>query len=307
MNIQDISTNKSVVSLALFAGKELPIKLSYWLSKQIADWVSSRQMSSIAQAVRANQWQIMKDRSQKSLDLAVRGVFRHAARCISDLSHCLGNPVALKSLFIETPETQGLIERSQKSHKGLFIVAPHLSNFDLAMLALGQSGLKAQILSYSQPGGAYKTQNTIREKSGMEITPISPSSLIQALRRLKEGGIVVTGIDRPIPDQKEFLNFFNAPAPLPTGHIRLSLKADVEVAVAATHMKSNGKYKLSISQPIELKRFPDSKREIKYNAETVLKVVEKYILQAPDQWLMYYPVWPNNTSFVNTESRHIGK
>jgi lauroyl/myristoyl acyltransferase len=307
MNIQDISTNKSAVAFALFTGKVLPIKLSYWLSKQIADWVSSRQMSSMVQAVRANQWHIKKDHSQKSLDLAVRAVFRHAARCISDLSHYLGNPAAPKSLFIDTPESQGLIERSQKGHKGLFIVAPHMSNFDLVMLALGQSGLKAQILSYSQPGDAYRTQNTIREKSGMEITPISPSSLIQALRRLKEGGIVVTGIDRPVPDQKEYLNFFNSPAPLPTGHIRLSLKADVEVAVVAARMNSDGKYKLLISQPIELKRFPDSKREIKHNAETVLKEVEKYILQAPDQWLMYYPVWPNNTSFVNIESKHIRK
>jgi lauroyl/myristoyl acyltransferase len=143
--------------------------------------------------------------------------------------------------------------------------------------------------------------NTVRESSGLEITPISSSSLMQALRRLKDGGIVVTAIDRPIPDQKEFLNFFDVPAPLPTGHIRLSLKTDAEMVVVAAHLKSDGIYEMLISKPIELERFPDSKHEIKYNAERVLKVIENYILLAPEQWLMYYPVWPERASLMKNE------
>ena len=133
------------------------------------------------------------------------------------------------------------------------------------------------------------------------MTVISSSSLFQALRRLKDGGIVVTGIDRPIPDQKEYLNFFNAPAPLPTGHIRLSLKADAEIVVVAALMNSHGNYELLVSQPIELERFLDSGYAIKFNAERVLKVVEKFILQAPEQWLMYYPVWADTASLMKNE------
>jgi KDO2-lipid IV(A) lauroyltransferase len=301
MSIQEFSKNKFVVAFTLFAGKVLPAKWRLLLFKRIADWISSRQSSSMVQAVRANQWQIRSDRSKKSLDMAVRAVFRHAACCISDLSHSVGNPAVLKSLFVETPDVKSLIERSQKGGKGLFIVAPHMSNFDFVMLALGHSGLKAQILTYSQPEGGYVTMNTVRESSGLEITPISSSSLMQALRRLKDGGIVVTAIDRPIPNQKEFLNFFDVPAPLPTGHIRLSLKTDAEMVVVAAHLKSDGIYEMLISKPIELERFPDSKHEIKYNAERVLKVIENYILLAPEQWLMYYPVWPERASLVKNE------
>jgi lauroyl/myristoyl acyltransferase len=39
--------------------------------------------------------------------------------------------------------------------------------------------------------------------------------------------------------------------------------------------------------------YPNPVDEIERNAEAVLKPVENWIRQAPEQWSMFYPVWPD--------------
>ena len=40
-------------------------------------------------------------------------------------------------------------------------------------------------------------------------------------------------------------------------------------------------------------QYADLVQEIVSNAEAVLEVLEGVILRAPDQWAMFYPVWPD--------------
>ena len=38
---------------------------------------------------------------------------------------------------------------------------------------------------------------------------------------------------------------------------------------------------------------PDREQEILQNAERVLQAAEDMILRAPEEWVMFYPVWPD--------------
>ena len=38
--------------------------------------------------------------------------------------------------------------------------------------------------------------------------------------------------------------------------------------------------------------YEDRDEELIVNAEAVLKVAEGYLKKAPEQWAMFYPVWP---------------
>lgn len=257
----------------------------------------------MVQAVRLNQWVIRgRISSSDELDQAARAVFRHAGRCLIDLYHNLSDPVRIREFFRETPEIRGLVERSRKREKGAFLVTIHLSNFDLALLSLGQRGLDAQVLSYGEPTGGYQIQNQLRAQANLKITPINSQTLHEAIRRMRNGGTVITGIDRPIDRQNVRLSFFGRPALLPTGHVRMALAADVPVILAVSSMRPNGEYQLFISDPLPMQRLSDPKEEIRVNAEAILKIVEDYIRQNPEQWLMYYPVWPELLDELNRQS-----
>ncbi len=288
-------TNRSAVKLGLFLARSLGTRNGYRVSKWIADLISNQKGANVVKAVRANQ-RVIRDNSlsEQQLDEAVKAVFRHAGRCTIDLYGNFTDVHKLDSLMAHTAETDLLIEFSNKKDQGGTIIAiPHQSNFDLVLIALGINGFNTQVLTYAQPSEVYRMQNDVRAKSGVEITPISESVLIKSIRRLKAGGTIVTGIDRPDPNAKHPLNFFGYPALLPTGHIRLALATGAVIRIAAIQLFQDEKYHLLLSDPIEMTHHPDPEQQLRINGEKVLQKLEYYLRLAPEQWLMYYPVWPN--------------
>ena len=108
---------------------------------------------------------------------------------------------------------------------------------------------------------------------------------------MRNGGFVITAVDRPVRSKKQVLNFFGYPSTLPVGHIRMALEAEVPIIVVAAELRADQHYHLNISDPIELVHHQDPDEEIRINGEAVLRVIESFIRKAPGQWLMYYPVW----------------
>jgi KDO2-lipid IV(A) lauroyltransferase len=192
-----------------------------------------------------------------------------------------------------------MVAMSQDPKFGAFLVAPHLSNFDLILIANAFRGLHGQVLVYGQPTGGYDIQNQIRASTKLEITPVSEDTHQRAIENMKSGGFVITAVDRPIRSKAHRLEFFERPSPLPAGHIRMALEADVPVLVAAAFMRDDGYYDLELSEPIPMEPHPDPAVEIKHNGETVLRVIEGFIRKRPGQWLMYYPVWPEVLEEMN--------
>jgi KDO2-lipid IV(A) lauroyltransferase len=282
------------VNLGLTLGRLLPSNIGYDLASIGARILATRKNSSIVKAVRNNQQVVHYGKlNLEGLDRAVEEVFIHAGRCFVDLYHQLKSPLGLKDLSPLNPRLENLIIQSHSDTQGAFVVAPHLSNFDLVLLAAAYRGLKAQVLTYGNPTGGYQIQNDIRAQTGLDITPVSLEVHQQAIENMRNGGLVITAIDRPIRKKAHLMKFFGQPSPLPAGHIRMALEAAVPIIVVAAQMQNDLKYHLLVSDPIELQRHSDPKEEIRINGEAVLRVVESLIQQAPTQWLMYYPAWPD--------------
>jgi lauroyl/myristoyl acyltransferase len=282
------------VNLGLTLGRLLPPKVGYRLSAFGARILARRTDSPMVKAVRANQAVIRgESTTPEELDQAILEVFEHAGRCFVDLYHNLQNPEGMKALCPPTGDLERLIAWSQDDEFGAFVVAPHLSNFDLELLAAAYRGLTGQVLTYGNPSGGYKIQNQIRAQTGLNITPVSSDVHLQAVEKLQNGGFVITAIDRPIRRKAHYMNFFGRPSPLPAGHIRMALEANVPVIAAAVELKADGLYYLEVSDPLELIRRADPDEEIRINGEAVLRILESFIRRAPGQWLMYYPAWPN--------------
>lgn len=293
MDFQGFTQSRLGVFLGIALGKLLPQEFSYRLADFIAGRLAQNRDSLMVRAVRANQWVARGERSTpEELDAAVREVFSHAGRCFADLYRHLNSPAGLQKISPASEDSERLVSQSQDHDFGALIVAPHLSNFDLIALANAYRGLKGRFLAFGNPTGGYKIQNRIRIAAGLEITPIDSKTLRQAITYLRNGGFVFTGVDRPVSGKGQQLSFFGRPSPVPTGHIRLALAADVPVFVAAPQMKSDGRYYVRLSEPLRLERHHDPATRIRINGEAVLRIVEGYIRENPSQWLMYYPVWP---------------
>ncbi len=127
----------------------------------------------------------------------------------------------------------------------------------------------------------------------MNILPASLETLRQAVRHLEKGGLVLTAVDRPVADARLHPRFFGYPAPLPTHHILLALKARVPIIMMAVIRQKDGKFKVLSSEPMEMLRNPNHEIEIQQNAERVLQQAENFIQMAPQQWNVPLPIWPD--------------
>lgn len=296
MALQGILNSKFSVRVSIMIGRYLTPKVGYSVTKSIATLVSRFENADINRSIRANQYIVNGEtNSRQGLIEKTKEVLVHAGKCYYDLNHFFNKPEKLESMVPYSEPMRDFIKICQQD-QGYMVIAPHLSNFDLVVCGLVQHGFKGKVLSYPNPGTGYQLQNKIRASFGMDIAPLGNSKFeAEIVTFLKNGGVAATGVDRPVPGRKKrhYVNFFGKPSPLPVGYITTALAADVPVIPVAAYMLPSGQYGLMTSGPITLKRYKNKLDEIILNAEMVLEKIEGFIQKVPEQWLMFYPVWPD--------------
>ena len=295
--VQDVINGPAGVSLALSLAQVMPPRQGHWLANRLGRRFAQLRKNPQVKAVEANQSIVGQKRfSEKELQRVTQATFQATARCLYDFYHNFDHPKSILELVEVDPSLLQRIEENRTSKRGMMMASLHFSNFDLALRAGVMAGLRPQVLSLSQPFVGHRLQNRIRELEGLEITPISFTSLQKALKRLKDGGIVVTGVDRPTQDSRFRPVFFGRQSYLPVGYVQMAIKADVPVVVVSGKTLPDGHYQILASDPIPMRKFTDPNEEVLWNTEEILRVIEQIIRWDPKQWSMFYPVWPDKAS-----------
>ncbi len=295
MNFQGLVNSRVMVGFGRAIGRNVPTPICYPLVNFLAARLARWEKRPLIQTIRQNQQMVHGgEPDDRTMRLAVEDVLRHTGRCFADLYRNFSSPEKLAEKITVNADLERLVALSRDKTFAAFVVVPHMSSFDLMLLAAANRGFKSKVLTFGRPSGGYKLQNEIRALSGLDIMPISRRANMSALAALRQGGLVLTAVDRPIPGRKPQLRFFGRPSALPDGHIRMAMKADVPLLAAAVHMDEDGRYQLSLSEPLTMTRTADHAGDVRRNAENVLRILEKYIRAHPTQWQMFYPVWPLN-------------
>jgi lauroyl/myristoyl acyltransferase len=281
------------------------IKLSMFLSRAIpeglghraAGWAASvicRVKPAVYHTVHANLRQVMgPDASSQALEDAVRQVFITAMRSYFDLFRAVGLPGQELSALVDVPEATKANARALWNHEGgAVLVFPHLSNFDLGGHALVRYLPELQLLTLPNPPAGFEILNESRRRSGVSVTPVTSSALRQAIKLLRRGGLVSIAGDRPVSDLDKPVQFFDRPARVPSGHVRLALKTGAVMAVAyCIFSAETGRYTAYLEPPMELIRTGNLAEEVALNVRQVLGALEQAIRRWPEQWQMFVPVW----------------
>lgn len=290
MSFESFSNSRAGIGAALAVSRALPPSAGHGMARLAGRVLASSPDRPMTAAIRANQWIVSgRTLTPDELDSATRAVLAHAGRALYDLYHLRPGREAIMRL-VDADET---FERvlGMAGRGPVVIAGCHLGNFDLLGQALGYNGWPAQVLSVPNPNGGYEWQNELRELSGLEVTPVTMESLKRAARRLADGGIVVTGIDRPLPQPEARLDFFGEPSPVPLLPARLAMRAHAPIVVIAAPLLADGRYHLIASEPIEMVG-----ADPVANARRALAIAEEFIARYPRQWVMPHAVWPHVTA-----------
>jgi lauroyl/myristoyl acyltransferase len=289
--------NKYLILIGIKLCQWAPSKMALALIESLSFMIAGLKKTDLVRAVRSNQTVISQDESltASELDIKTRAVIRHALTCYYDFFRNIDDPENMNALFPTADELNKMFDQATKE-AGALVIAPHISNFNLLFQVITEKGFRAKLLTLSTLYSGYGVINKIRSKVGAEIVPVDEGNYFsETVEYLKSGGMAVTSVDRPIPTRKHQhqVNFFGKPCALPVGYISLALAADVPIIIVTTFMTADGLYEFKFSEKIRLKKYQHKLDDLLLNGEMVLKKIEDLIKLAPGQWLMYYPVWPN--------------
>jgi lauroyl/myristoyl acyltransferase len=293
MDLQQVLNSSLSLRLVSLLAQHLPPRLGYRLAYTLADQIARRRSSHLVRAVRANQWVAGGEAGDsEALDRAVRETLRYSAQSFFDLYHYLHDFEATRQRIVFDSSFRSILERQEFGDRGVLVAGLHLSNFDLILQWLCKDGLKPMVLTIPNPRGGRQIEYEIRKRTGMNLLPASVAAFRQAIDHLQRGGMVLTGIDRPVEENSGHPRFFGRPSALPMHHIFLARKVCVPIVITATYLQPDGQYHVFASEEIEMDVCPNEKEAMLHNAEKVLAVAETFIRRSPRQWSVPLPVWP---------------
>lgn len=284
--------HQRTIRLGILLAQRLPYRAGRGLARLVADTIV-RFRPQMYWNVYANFRQVLETSSEGEIRRTVRRAFRHAAYSYHEHFRALSMSPRELAGVLEIPQSfWEVVAESRERGQGVMMVTGHLSNFDLAALSMTVRGVRLQALSLPDPPPGFQFLNRLRVESGVEVTPITERAIREAVRRLREGGMAFTGVDYPTGPGREPLLFFGRPALLPTGHVRLAMMTGARLLVVRVRYSRGDGYALQVAPPVPLSDTGNKRKDVQITAERVLAILEGWIRETPEQWLMFLPVWP---------------
>ncbi len=293
MNLVKVASSRWGPTIANLICRLLPCKHLYRIASVLARSLV-RQDAPLIQILQSNMAMVLGlPLTDPRVTEAVVHLLENGLCCYIDLFRMLSAKpdVIRKTCGLDSTAVEPVCKCTE-NEQGLLLVGPHMCSFDLFLLGLRTLIPSVQLLGMADPQGSSETMNRIRARQGLDFTPISMRSLRRAMTTLQNGGVVAIAADIPAESGEE-LNFFGHDSRLLVGHIRLAQKTDAEIAVCVPHRVGPGSYRVLTEIIPRPTGIADRRLEMIQWAQESLRVVEAFISQWPDQWLMPQPVWPD--------------
>ena len=274
----------------------IPPSLGYPLATRLGDLFY--RLDKVTRAnIRDNVTHILQG-SQKAVDdreTIVRGVFRNMAKNFYDLFRTQTLSLAEIDRLVRVEGREHIDEALSKG-KGLIFVGTHFGNVDIvaqlpALWELPVVGPAERL----KPEVLFQYVCSLRANKGFRLIPID-GSLLELFRALRRNEVVALAADRNIAGSGIVVDFFGAPARLPDGYAQLSLRTGAPIIVEFSQRLPDNTFAVHLEPPLELETTGDRDRDARVGVERVVAIMERYIGEQPEQWVMSVPIWQMTNS-----------
>ena len=192
--------------------------------------------------------------------------------------------------------------------KGAIVFLPHFGNWELLAMVYGAL-IPDQAKAIAFPlKNRYLNALVSQYRERLSLKLITRRQAVrETLRALKENYAVGFFADQNAGREGVFVDFFGKQASAVRGPATLALKTGAPLLLSMAIRQPGDRHHVFITPEINLEISGDLEQDVQTNTARILKILETYIRQYPDQWLWTHNRWKTQPDPRWQMKRHIRK
>lgn len=178
--------------------------------------------------------------------------------------------------------------------RGVIVLTAHLGSFDTMGSAISARGYPIAALTTKTTNRfTFEFISFLRAAHHVKLIEASSAGVREAIEWVRAGNILCLLSDRDFFVNGEPVDFFGERTTLPVGSVRIARDTGATVVPMFT-LRQGRKHALMIEQPFVVERTADRADDVKVGMQRVIAALEGAIEIAPEQWVMFQRVWPED-------------
>jgi len=217
--------------------------------------------------------------------------FRNHAKAYADL-------MQLPNARVETMRTRlkvnGLehLDEARDSGRGVLVVSCHMGSYEVAAAIWSATVAPVSLFAEEvEPRPLFEWYRDTRARLGISVLTLDHGGIRRVLQALREEEMVITAIDRDITGTGHLMPFLGRPAPIPLGPAAIALRLGTPLFPVCVYRLQDDTYMAEGGPLVHAEATGDTRRDQVRTTEKVLRQIEVFIRQHPEQWHVPHRIW----------------
>ncbi len=244
------------------------------------------------QTVRRNIQRLHPDWTPRQLDRATTSVFQETARYYVDAALLPRRTPARVARRLTIDGRQHL-DAALASGKGIILASLHLSNPEVAVQALAAEGVHVTALveHLDDPVRRRWLQHA-RQSGGHRFVPDTFAGVREAIRTLRDGGVVALLVDRDLQGHGDCVPFARRLARFPLGAPDLALRTDAVLLPVSCVREHQDRFRAVFLPPVApVTTGAGRTLNVRATLANLITAFEPVIREHVDQWRVFESPW----------------
>ena len=277
----------SGLNLLVFTIKILPFRLSYLFGRFLSRIY-------FYAAVKNRQIALKNLRSAFGDEKKCAELKSIAKQSFNTMGHIVLDTVSFKDFskqkFLSSIKIEGLenLENALKKENGVIAASAHLGSFTIMGARLSITGHKATFVArHARNKKVEKIIMNFCRQAGQKVIFNRP--IVTCMRRcmkvLSRNEILIIEMDQNFGTEGLKVNFFNKPAMVASGPIRLALSTQAAIVPMFIIRNPDNTHTIKIEPQITMDITGNMDEDVRHNLQKTVDIIEKYIRRYPGQWV----------------------
>jgi len=274
--------------IAAFLACSTPYPISFFIGKNLARlwWFARKNVSSVKMNV-ANVLGL--DPGDPRVAKISKRIYYEFAKNVVDF---FKNGIITLEQFKKNISIEGVdnLKKALENGKGAVVFTAHIGNFEWGASRIGSEGVKIWGVGLNREN-RFLDKYFEKNRKSKCLNTLNNTRMLGVFRILRNNEVVAVPSDWDPTGSSKTYDFFNKKVALPSGAIQLALASGAPLVPSFIIRDGAYHHHQIVGEPVELMREGPKEELLEKNMPKVVKVLEKYISENLDQWVMFHNIW----------------